>query len=313
MADRPAHRALGLAWFYLCCLLVAHGVEEAMGGFVDVWNPVLATVRATTGLPLPQFQISVWLGCLVVVVLVLLALTAFAFRTPMSMTTASVVFGAIMIVNGVNHLASPLYLGRFLPGQFTSPLLIASGTWLIVQARRVEGRAASPSPVVGSIVFFLVAPMTVVGWIPYAISGWRFGPPVLGLAVSRAVGGVLLVIGAAGLVDSFVRFALQGRGTPAPIAPPAELVVTGLYRYARNPMYICVLSAIVGQALLFGDVELLKYAGIVWLLAHTFVVAYEERALGARFGGSYDSYRSQVPRWLPRLRPWMPPVGRAAG
>jgi len=167
--------------------------------------------------------------------------------------------------------------------------------------------------VVGSIVFFLVAPMTVVGWIPYAITGWHVGPPLLGLDITRALGAGLLIIGAAGLVDSFVRFALEGRGTPAPIAPPADLVVTGLYRYARNPMYICVLSAIVGQALLFGDVELLKYAGIVWLLAHTFVVAYEERALRARFGGSYDAYRSHVPRWLPRLRPWMPPAERAAG
>ena len=124
MADRPTHRALGLAWLYLCCQLAAHGVEEAMGGFVDVWNPVLASVRATTGLPLPQFQFNVWLECLVVVVLVLFGLTPFAFRNPASMTTASVVFGAIMILNGVNHLASPLYLGRFLPGQFTSPLLI---------------------------------------------------------------------------------------------------------------------------------------------------------------------------------------------
>jgi protein-S-isoprenylcysteine O-methyltransferase Ste14 len=213
----------------------------------------------------------------------------------------------------MNHLASPLYLGRFLPGQFTSPLLIGSGIWLIVQARRVEGRANSLSPVIGSIVFFLVAPMTVVGWIPYAISGWHFGPPVLGLDVTRAFGGVLVVSGAAGLVDSFVRFALQGRGTPAPIAPPADLVVTGLYRYARNPMYISVLSAIAGQALLFGDVELLNYSGIVWVLAHTFVVAYEERALRARFGRSYDAYRSHVPRWVPRLRPWIPPAELAAG
>jgi protein-S-isoprenylcysteine O-methyltransferase Ste14 len=164
------------------------------------------------------------------------------------------------------------------------------------------------SAAIGSIVFFLVAPLTVAGWMPYAISGWRVGPPLLGAAGLRPLGAILLVIGVAGLVDSFARFALQGRGTPAPIAPTERLVVSGLYRYARNPMYLSLISAIVGQALLFGDLNLLRYAAVVWLLVHLFVLAYEEPTLRAQFGRSYDLYRAHVPRWLPRLRPWAPPA-----
>ncbi len=164
------------------------------------------------------------------------------------------------------------------------------------------------SAAVGSIVFFFVAPMTVAGWIPYAISGWRMGPPLLDLAIIRPCGAILLASGVAGLIDSFARFALQGRGTPAPIAPTQCLIVSGLYRYARNPMYISLISAIAGQALLLGDLDLLRYAAVVWLIVHTAVLVYEEPALRSQFGRSYELYREQVPRWLPRLRPWVPPA-----
>ena len=162
------------------------------------------------------------------------------------------------------------------------------------------------SAAIGSIVFFLVAPLTVAGWIPYAISGWRIGPPLLGTAGFRPLGAALVVIGVGGLIDSFGRFALQGRGTPAPIAPTQCLIVSGLYRHARNPMYISLISAIVGQALLCGDLDLSEYAAIVWLLVHTFVLVYEEPALRSQFGRPYETYRAHVPRWLPRLRPWVP-------
>ena len=161
----------------------------------------------------------------------------------------------------------------------------------------------SIAAVAGSIAFFIAAPMTVAGMIPYLISGWRFEPPLLGWGAGRVVGAVLIGAGLPVLIDSFVRFALH-RGTPAPIAPTETLVVSGLYRYARNPMYIAILWLNAGQALLFGNVRLLGYAGLAWLLMHTFVVLYEEPALRARFGRSYEVYRANVPRWLPRLRPW---------
>ena len=104
------------------------------------------------------------------------------------------------------------------------------------------------------------------------------------------------------LLDSFARFALQGLGTPAPVAPPKHLVVTGLYRRVRNPMYVGVLAAVSGQALLFGSVRLLEYALLLGLAVHSFVFFYEEPTLRKQFGEEYERYRASVPRWIPRLR-----------
>jgi protein-S-isoprenylcysteine O-methyltransferase Ste14 len=159
-------------------------------------------------------------------------------------------------------------------------------------------------PLVGSFVFFWIAPATVAGWIPYLLTGWQVQAPLLGFPAGRGVGLALAAAGLAGVLECFARFAVQGRGTPAPVAPPEILVVTGLYRHVRNPMYVAGLTVIAGQALLLGSVLLLAYAGAVWLAFHTFVLAYEERALRRRFGTSYERYRANVPRWLPRVRPW---------
>jgi protein-S-isoprenylcysteine O-methyltransferase Ste14 len=106
------------------------------------------------------------------------------------------------------------------------------------------------------------------------------------------------------LLDSFARFAHQGLGTPAPIAPPQHLVVTGLYRYVRNPMYVAVSLLIFGQALFFGSIWLLEYGLIVWFGFFAFVVLYEEPALRRKFGKEYEEFCSQVPRWIPRLKPF---------
>jgi protein-S-isoprenylcysteine O-methyltransferase Ste14 len=83
--------------------------------------------------------------------------------------------------------------------------------------------------------------------------------------LTRILGGILIIVGVPGLVDSFARFALEGLGTPAPVAPTQKLVVTGLYRYVRNPIYIAVVTVIFGQALLFGDWRLLWYGALLWL------------------------------------------------
>jgi protein-S-isoprenylcysteine O-methyltransferase Ste14 len=86
--------------------------------------------------------------------------------------------------------------------------------------------------------------------------------------------------------------------------PPERLVVSGLYRNTRNPMYVSLLALLIGQALLFGSVALLAYAGLAFICTHIFVLAYEEPRLRNSFGAQYDAYCAQVPRWLPRLRPW---------
>jgi protein-S-isoprenylcysteine O-methyltransferase Ste14 len=159
-------------------------------------------------------------------------------------------------------------------------------------------------PLIGSVAFFFVAPGVVAGWLPYALSRWRFAPPFLGLQVVRWLGGALLVAGLAVLVDCFLRFALEGRGTPAPVAPTETLVVTGLYRHVRNPMYVAVLAVVLGQALLFGSVPLLAYDAVVWAAFHLFVLAYEEPTLRRQFGDSYRLYQGAVGRWWPRIEPW---------
>jgi protein-S-isoprenylcysteine O-methyltransferase Ste14 len=108
------------------------------------------------------------------------------------------------------------------------------------------------------------------------------------------------------LVRLFVRFVAEGLGTPAPVAPTRHLVVSGLYCYVRNPMYIGVVAAIVGQALLLGRAGLFVYAAAVWCTVAAFARWYEEPALHERFAGSYDEYRVAVPAWWPRMHPWAP-------
>lgn len=164
--------------------------------------------------------------------------------------------------------------------------------------------------ILGTFVFFWIAPGTAAGLVPYLISRWRVQPALFGIPGVRWVGAVMAGIGLVAVVECFARFALRGRGTPAPIAPPEKLVISGLYRYVRNPMYVAVLSIIVGQALLLGSVLLLlQYAGVAWLVFHLFVVAYEEPTLRRQFGSSYETYRANVGRWWPRLTPWAGPVG----
>jgi protein-S-isoprenylcysteine O-methyltransferase Ste14 len=121
---------------------------------------------------------------------------------------------------------------------------------------------------------------------------------------SRALGGVLIAAGAAVVLHAFARFAIEGLGTPAPIAPTERLVVGGIYRHVRNPMYLAVGSMIAGQALLLGQTELLGYLLGFAALSLGFVHLYEEPTLRRQFGAEYDAYRRAVPRWIPRLRPW---------
>lgn len=158
--------------------------------------------------------------------------------------------------------------------------------------------------IVGSIAFLFVAPGIVAGVIPWALSGYRLGPPFLGFEPFRWFGIALLLPGAALLIETFARFALQGLGTPAPIAPTKSLVVTGSYRLVRNPMYVAVVLLILGQALLLGSVSVLIWGAVVWLTVHLFVLAYEEPTLSRSYGEQYDRYRANVRRWIPRLTPW---------
>jgi protein-S-isoprenylcysteine O-methyltransferase Ste14 len=144
----------------------------------------------------------------------------------------------------------------------------------------------------------------VAGVVPWWMTGWRFATPLPFWAPARVAGGLLTAAAALVLVSAFARFVIEGLGTPAPVAPTEHLVVGGLYRYVRNPMYLAVFTAIIGQALLFGQSVLVPYALVVGLLMFAFARWYEEPALLDRFGAEYETYRRAVPGWWPRLRPW---------
>ena len=168
----------------------------------------------------------------------------------------------------------------------------------------MSARARQLLAILGTAVFFVAAPATVAGWVPWWISGWRFVPLGAGWLPVRILGGLLIAAGGIVLLDSFARFALQGLGTPAPVFPTRHLVVTGWYRYVRNPMYVAVASVVVGQGLLFGNLWVLAYSGVLWLGFHLFVLTYEEPMLLATFAREYEEFRAAVPRWIPRPRPW---------
>ena len=159
-------------------------------------------------------------------------------------------------------------------------------------------------PVVGSVVFLFVAPGLLGVFIPWYTTGWHMVEPLFGFEPVRWLGGALIVFCAAVLLDSFARFALQGRGTPAPIYPTVTLVVSGAYRYVRNPMYLAVTALIAGQGLLIGCLPLLIYALAFIVVTHIFVLVYEEPTLRSTYGAQYEAYAAAVRRWLPRLMPW---------
>jgi protein-S-isoprenylcysteine O-methyltransferase Ste14 len=158
----------------------------------------------------------------------------------------------------------------------------------------------------GSALFFLIAPGMVGFVVPWWIAGWHMAAPFGGNKLYPAAGIVLVLAGLVPLIESFARFALIGLGTPAPVAPPQHLVVTGFYRYVRNPMYVGVLAIILGNALILGNVAVFAYAALVALGFAAFVMGYEEPTLRRQFGADYERFCRNVPRWIPRLTPWTP-------
>lgn len=153
----------------------------------------------------------------------------------------------------------------------------------------------------GSLVFLVLVPGVVGGLLPWALTGWETGSPWPPL---RAAGLLLVIGGVIVLLHAFARFVVEGVGTPAPVAPTERLVVGGLYRHLRNPMYVAVAATIIGQALILGRPGLLAYAAIFVAAVVTFVRVYEEPTLAERYGEQYDDYRRAVPGWWPRRRPW---------
>jgi protein-S-isoprenylcysteine O-methyltransferase Ste14 len=158
---------------------------------------------------------------------------------------------------------------------------------------------------VGSLVFAVGQPGVMAGLIPYWITGgWDASDPPLALQIA---GALLLVAGLGVLAHTVIRFAVEGLGTPFPAAPTEHLVVGGLYRHVRNPMYLAVIAVVLGQAAILGRPILLVYAAILWAIVASFVRFYEEPTLAARYGEAYAGYRRSVRGWWPRATPWSGP------
>jgi len=159
------------------------------------------------------------------------------------------------------------------------------------------------SAIAGSALFLVAAPGVVAGLVPWLLTD-RYRMPLSTMPGAVLLGGILIAGAAGTLLHAFARFALEGLGTPAPVAPTEKLVIGGVYRHVRNPMYVAVLSIILGQALVFSSAAVLAYGLIAGAAMFFFVKSYEEPALARRYGAEYETYRRAVPGWLPRITPW---------
>jgi protein-S-isoprenylcysteine O-methyltransferase Ste14 len=151
------------------------------------------------------------------------------------------------------------------------------------------------------VLFTFLVPGTVTVWLPLfgIYPAIRHEPIEWSILTAGAI--ALLAVGAAGYLWCALDFAFAGKGTPAPIDMPKYLVARGLYRYTRNPMYISVLTVLLGESALYRSTSLLEYAAVVAIGFHVFVLAQEEPTLRRKMGAAYTEYCAEVPRWIPRV------------
>jgi protein-S-isoprenylcysteine O-methyltransferase Ste14 len=149
-----------------------------------------------------------------------------------------------------------------------------------------------------SLSWAILLPGIFAGYVPWRYFGVDRMPARLGAL--QLIGLVCIAAGVLLLAACIVGFARRGKGTLSPVDPPRHLVVRGLYRYVRNPMYLSVTIIVLGEALWARSEALAAYWAIWFLAAHLFVIAYEEPHLRRRFGSSYEEYTRRVPRWIPR-------------
>ena len=156
-----------------------------------------------------------------------------------------------------------------------------------------------------SVAFFCAAPGVVGGLVPWLLTGWVLPPSSkTSLILRGCLAAVAVLSGMVVLIGAFVRFVREGSGTPAPVAPTDRLVIGGMFRFVRNPMYLAVVTILLGQSVLFASTTLLIYTFVVWAAMAAFVRWYEEPVLTTRYGQQYADYRRNVRAWWPKLKPW---------
>ncbi len=191
-------------------------------------------------------------------------------------------------------------------GEERAPGTVGALAWVRTTVKRVTitleavAQGETEMTLLRTLIFTVVVPCTVVVYGPWWLLSTGRAQPSVDLGAIRYLGLIPIAIGAAMYLWCAWDFAITGRGTPAPIDPPKTLVVRGLYRYTRNPIYVGVTLALCGEALLFESGVLLAYAIMVFIAFNLFVIFYEEPSLRERFGDAYERYYQAVPRWLPR-------------
>ncbi len=150
-----------------------------------------------------------------------------------------------------------------------------------------------------TLLFSILVPGTVAFVIPWLLLQGSSGLMLLIPSVWM-VGLLPLLLGVGLYLWCAGAFTFIGKGTPAPIDAPKVLVIEGPYQWVRNPMYVAVLSVVIGEAILFRSFLLAGYALLLWATFHVFVVSVEEPSLRSQFGESYETYLHTVPRWVPR-------------
>jgi protein-S-isoprenylcysteine O-methyltransferase Ste14 len=165
---------------------------------------------------------------------------------------------------------------------------------------------SSRGAILGSALFVLIGPGLEAGVGPWLLTGMHVSDDLPGWWPLRAAGAGLVLAGLAGLAGALARLAVEGRGTPSPAAPPRRLVIRGVYRHVRHPMYVATAAVIAGEGLLLRQPVLLAAAAVYLAATATLGRVREEPLLEARFGPAYREYRDAVPGWWPRLRPYVP-------
>lgn len=173
-----------------------------------------------------------------------------------------------------------------------------------------RGPMRKPAAAVVSVAWGAALGGTFAGLLPYLLNDWHFHRPLPYWAVAQAAGGLLICAGLVPIAASFAEF-IKADGTPVPAASPPRLVVSGFYRYVRNPIYAGFTAILTGEVLLSGSPGLLEYTAAAWCVGAAAVRFYEEPTLARKFGAEYQRYRDAVPAWIPRLHPWTP--GEPAG
>lgn len=163
------------------------------------------------------------------------------------------------------------------------------------------GFSSSVSLGVRSILWTVLLPGLFAGYVPWSYFG--LGRVQLDLfSPTHLLGLFCIGSGALLLAACIFEFARSGRGTLSPVDPPRHLVVRGLYRHVRNPMYLSVTIIVLGEALVADSLPLTAYWALWFSAVNVFVIGYEEPALRRQFGVSYDEYARRVGRWIPRRR-----------